>query len=215
MRKSKTGCLFGIDGERWPLFLRAIFGFISVAGNYMSIQTIGLSESASIVFSAPVFTVFFAFFLIREPIRCINMLTLVLVMFGIILICRPEFLYDYHKVEVINSKDRLIGSIIAMIACLANAMTYITLRKLRLTSSEVSIIWYSAISIIFSSILNALFFDFNLPKTTGGWLIMLLSGICGVVGQLFLTISLKIEEAGAVSMARTLDIGNQNCLFFI
>ena len=30
--------------------------------------------------------------------------------------------------------------------------------------------------------------------------------MCGVLGQLFLTIALKIEEAGLVSLARTIDI---------
>ena len=168
---------------------------------------IGLSDSSAIVFSAPVFVTFLAFFLIGEPFRCANMITLIMVIFGIILICKPEFLIEHHKVEVIEDEDRLIGSIIALVACLGNAMVYIALRKLKKTSSQVSIVWFSTLSIIFGSLLNAFLFDFNLPKTTGGFLILFLNGLCGVFGQFLLTIACKIAEAGPVSMARTMDIG--------
>lgn len=202
----KSSSLLGVKGERWALFLRASFGFVSLAGNYMAIQLIGLSDASSIVFSAPVFVTFLAFFLIREPFRCTNILTLILVIFGIILICKPELIIEHHKIELVEDEYRLIGSVIALIACLANAMTYITLRKLKKTSSQVSIIWFSAISIIFSCLINGLLFDFNLPQTQNGWLLLLLNGVCGVFGQLLLTISLKIAEAGPVSMARTMDI---------
>ena len=65
---------------------------------------------------------FLAFFLIGEPFRCRNFVTLVMVIFGIILICKPEVLIEHHKVEVIEDEDRLIGSLVALFACLANAM---------------------------------------------------------------------------------------------
>lgn len=203
----KSTPLFGVKGERWALFLRASFGFVSLAGNYMAIQMIGLSDASSIVFSAPVFVTFIAFFLLREPLRCTNMLTLIMVIFGIILICKPEILIEKNKVEVIEDQSRLIGSVIALVACLANAMTYITLRKLKKTSSQISIIWFSVVSIIFGIALNAALFNFNLPQTALGWSLMVLNGLCGVFGQLLLTLSLKITEAGPVSMARTMDIG--------
>lgn len=212
----KSTPLFGVKGERWALFLRASFGFVSLAGNYMAIQMIGLSDASSIVFSAPVFVTFIAFFLLREPLRCTNLLTLVMVIFGIILICKPEILIEHNKVEVIEEEARLIGSVIALVACLANAMTYITLRKLKKTSSQISIIWFSVVSIIFGVALNAALFDFNMPQTMLGWGLMLLNGLCGVFGQLLLTLSLKITEAGPVSMARTMDIGKAShfCVFF-
>lgn len=129
-----------------------------------------------------------------------------MVIFGIILICKPEILIEHHKVEVIEDEDRLIGSVVALVACLANAMTYITLRKLKKTSSQCSIIWFSFVSIVFGSLLNAFLFNFDLPKTQLGWMLLALNALCGVLGQLLLTISLKIENAGPVSMARTMDI---------
>lgn len=144
----------------------------------MAIQKIGLSDASAIVFSAPVFCVFFAFFIIGEPLRCTNLLTLVMVIFGIILICKPDILIEHHKIEIIEEEDRVIGSVIALIACLANAMTYITLRKLQKTSSQVSIIWFSFLSIIFGCLLNGLLFDFNLPRTQFGWLLMLGKRVC-------------------------------------
>ena len=69
------------------------------------------------------------------------------------------------------------------------------------------------VSIIFGVALNAALFDFNLPQTKLGWALMLLNGLCGVFGQLLLTLSLKITEAGPVSMARTMDIGKLFPLF--
>lgn len=62
------------------------------------------------------------------------------------------------------------------VACLANAAVYITLRKLRKTSSQVSIIWFSFFSIILGSLLNASLYDFRLPQTPFSWFLLGING---------------------------------------
>lgn len=47
-------------------------------------------------------------------------------------------------------------------------------------------------------------FNFNLIHVLG--IFVLVNGLCGTFGQLLLTISLKLENAGPVSLARTIDI---------
>ncbi len=64
--------------------------------------------------------------------------------------------------------------------------------------------YFSAISIVETSVINAVFFQFRLPINGGytPYLIILL-GVCAFFGQLFLTKAVQLEEAGIVSVVRS------------
>ena len=94
------------------------------------------------------------------------------------------------------------------------AYTFIAMRRLQKTPVAIVVNYFSFFCVIFGVIVIAIMnygFDYHkdkpwLPLTAKdyGWLAA--NGICGVGGQLFLVLSLKLEEAGLVSLARTFDI---------
>lgn len=113
--------------------------------------------------------------------------------------------------ENFSSRDRVIGVILSFITSLTMAYTFIVMRKLQKTPVAVVITIFSIFCIVFG-IICLLILNYGigmkilLPVTASdyGWLIG--NSICGVLGQLFLVLSLKLEEAGLVSLARTFDI---------
>jgi len=99
-----------------------------------------------------------------------------------------------------------LGSIFASVGCLCAASVFILIRKLAKTPYYVVIFWFSLISVIlgFSAcyFLNVL----TAPESTLEYIYLVAIGVCGTFGQLFMTISLKIEDAGPVSLGRSIDV---------
>ena len=106
----------------------------------------------------------------------------------------------------------------AFASSLCSAASFVMMRRLQKTPSAVVISVISIITIIMGVIvLTIIVFLFKekvgilstgvgVPESPQEILWLLANGLCGVFGQLCLTVSLKIEEAGLVSLARTIDI---------
>jgi drug/metabolite transporter (DMT)-like permease len=104
-----------------------------------------------------------------------------------------------------------------VVASLFTALNFILIRRMPKTPLAVIINTFSIVAICLGVI--TLILAQNYPKEAGFmaenvymphqhdvilWLVA--NGICGVLGQFCLTIALKVEEAGLVSLARTADI---------
>ena len=208
--------LFGVPGERLALFSRGFFGFVALTSSYFAFQMIPLSDATTICASAPVFVSIVACVILKEECGVFQAFTVVVTLSGVLLISRPTFIFG---VEPGNSVTmRMEGTIVAIVSCLSGALIYICIRKLQKTPSVVVIHTYSVTCIIFS-LLTASIIHFCFEEEAGeigqgiafpetwleiGWLV--LNGLSGVLAQITLTVSLKIEEAGLVSLVRTSDI---------
>lgn len=219
--------LFGVKGERSAIIQRSIFGFICFTLSYYALAFLSLSDASAIAFSAPVYVSIFACVLLKEPCGSFQVITIIVTIVGVILISRPTFIfhddisssYDSNgtMTDVGNKftpESRLIGVILSFLTAITMAYTFIAMRRLQKTPVAVVINFFSffcvTCGLIVILIMN-LGLNYNQGKQwlplTGwdyGW--MIANGFCGVGGQLFLVLSLKLEEAGLVSLARTFDI---------
>lgn len=84
---------------------------------------------------APMFTVFFARFIIKEPILCIDILNVIFIIFGMVLIVKPPFLFglDVTFGYETESLYALIALILSSIFIQPNV--YVALRLLKGTFS--------------------------------------------------------------------------------
>ena len=208
----------GAPGERVALFSRGFFGFISFGLCYIAYRMIPLADASTIVFSAPVYVSVFACILLKEECGVFQAFTVIVTIAGVLLISKPTFLFGDAHEAVQAVALRMEGTVLAFISSLAAALTFVMIRKLQRTPSAVVINMFSIVSIICGVISLAItYFVFyeeagefaqgiGIPETWQeiGWLFG--NGMCGVLGQLCLTVALKIEEAGLVSLARTIDI---------
>ena len=204
--------LHGVEGERFALLERAVFGFLCFTLSYYALDYISLTDSSAIVFSAPVFTLIVACVMLKEPCGVFQVVSVIVTLIGVFLIARPSFLFPEDSIaDVFSVEDRIIGLIFSILTCVFIAYTYICLRKLQKTPTNAVISFFSIFCVCAGSItMNIYSFcsgkPINLPQSTFAWLMVFVNGVCGSLAQATLVLSLKLEEAGLVSLLRTFDI---------
>ncbi|XP_074594850.1 solute carrier family 35 member G1-like [Brevipalpus obovatus] len=192
------------SGERFSLVARCVCGFLTACCSYYSIRMISLGDASTIAFSSPVFVSIFACMCLRESCGPIQLITALLTVLGVVLICKPPFIFGGDSAEF--NINWVLGVVIALFGSLTRAVNVICLRQMKLTPSSVVIFYFSLSGVLQSLIVLLVMQDLKFPNNVNDILLLLGVGTFTSLGQYFQTVALKIEEAGPVSMARTLDI---------
>ena len=208
----------GVKGERVALVLRGLFGFTSFALCYVAYRMIPLADASTIVFSAPVYVSIFACVFLKEECGAFQVVTIGVTIAGVLLISKPTFIFGDQHEAVVQTALRMEGTVLSLISSLCAALTFVLIRKLQRTPAAVVINAFSIISIAsgilalvvlrncFAEEAGDLAQGIGIPDTAAEIMWLIGNGACGVLGQLCLTVALKIEEASLVSLARTIDI---------
>ena len=183
--------------------MRGVYGTVSSMGSFMAFGLISLSDATTIQFSSPVFVTLFAYFILKEPLTILQVLTGTITLTGVVIIAKPKFLFNS---QLVMPDNRIPGLLSAIMGAFGNAMAIITLRKLKTTPVSVVVIWYS-MAIIVTTFLTLIFWkQFDWPTDWHIWALLLAIGVTGVADQYFMTIALRYESAGPASIARTVTI---------
>lgn len=204
--------IHGVEGERIALLERSVFGYTCFVLSYYALDYISLTDSSAIIFSAPVFTSVMACIFLKEACGVFQLISIIITIIGVFMIARPSFLFDVDTLsDVFSVEDRLTGVIMCVLCCLAVSYTYISMRKLQKTPTNAVITVFSIFCVCAGSItMNISSFisgkTIVVPQSSFSWLMITVNGICGSLAQASLVLSLKLEEAGLVSLLRTFDI---------
>lgn len=124
--------------------------------------------------------------------------------------------YEYYKAEqeveqesfpLSNQPFRQFeGSLLALASSICLSLSLVALRLCKQTPAEITILWLSIISIGIGSITLVALSEWRLPDNFMDVFYIFLNGLCGSIGQWFITSALKIEQSGIISLARTFDI---------
>lgn len=208
--------MFGIKGERLALILRGVFGFFAGVLYYFAYRLIPLADATTIVFSAPVFVFVFACFLLKEECGLFQVLILMMTLIGVAFVSRPSFIFG----DIIEESlpFRLEGTMFAIVSCLVTALCFIVLRMLPKKDTAVIINMFSLITIVLGIaclvVIKTCFPEeavlmadkIRIPYTRHDIIYLNVNGLCFVSAQFCFTLALKVEEAGLVSISRTMDI---------
>lgn len=112
-----------------------------------------------------------------------------------------------------EKSDKLFGTIMAFLSSVIAALANIIIRKLKNVPAPVVVTWFSISSFLFSSV-GILLAKLCLTETVtirvidfeAEFAFLMANSMCGVFAQLFITLSLKVEEASTISLARSVDI---------
>lgn len=201
-----------VAGERRAMLERSFYGFISFVTCYKALSFISLSDNQAIVYSSPVYISFVACIFLGEPCGIFQIFVVATTLVGVMLIARPTFIFRVDTShDEFSPQDRIIGVALAFIGSVVQAFIYLSLRRLQKTPTTLVMTGFSFVMAVFAAITLAILYfatplEVIFPTTLTHWGFIFLNGMCGVFGQGFLTIALKIEEAGLVSLARTFDI---------
>ncbi|XP_054166196.1 solute carrier family 35 member G1-like [Oppia nitens] len=200
---------FGIVGHRLDLGLRCLSGTISMITLYMAYRLMPLTDASTIYLSSPLFVTIFAYILLKEKVTIVQALTGILTIVGVFIISKPVFLFgetndDSNAVDIYP--NRMTGIILSITGAVTSGYSLINLRKLRSTPVPVIVMWYSMVTVVIGSVLLPFIDRWILPYGLTTWLLLLAIGIAGVFNQLFLTLALKYESAGPISVTRSFNI---------
>ncbi|XP_048360814.1 solute carrier family 35 member G1-like [Sphaerodactylus townsendi] len=203
----KTGFL-GPKGKQVVLFFRGLFGSGAMTLLYYAFQVMPLADATVITFSSPVFTSLLAWIFLKEKYSPWDLLFTLFAITGVLLIARPPFLFGSQVAGIEgNYTDHLKGTIAALSSAICTSSTFVILRKMGISVHYVLSIWYYAVIGLIICIITLFVIDsWSLPHCGKDRFLLVLIGLLGLGGQIFLTKALQIEKAGPVAIMKTMDV---------
>ncbi|KAM7330164.1 solute carrier family 35 member G1 isoform X1 [Alexandromys fortis] len=203
----KTGFI-GPKGQRLFLLLRGIFGSSAMILMYYAFQTTSLADATVIAFSCPMFTSIFAWIFLKEKYSLWDAFFTLFAFAGVILIVRPPFLFGSDTSETSNSySDHIKGTFAAIGHAVLSAMTLVILRKMGKSVDYFLSIWYYVILGLLECIVILFAIGgWSLPYCGLDRLFLILIGLLGLGGQIFITKAVQVEKAGPVAIMKTMDV---------
>lgn len=201
-------------GKRLILFLRCFVGSTGLILSFYAFRHMPLADASVIVFSTPVFVSIFARLFLREPCSTFHVFTVSLTLVGVLLITRPPFIFGDFVPSLSDEQAALEptddyniwGPIAAFSSTLFGANAYVALRALKGLHFSVIMTNFGAFALVYTLVICWWNGVLCLPAcSVDRWLIVAL-GIFSFLGQILLTVSLQMEQAGFVAIARSADI---------
>jgi len=85
--------ILGPEGIRLLLFLRGLFGFISLLGMYQSLRGLTVSDAVTIQFLAPTLTGLLGYLFLKEKMKLKEIIAGFACLVGVVLVSRPSFIF--------------------------------------------------------------------------------------------------------------------------
>jgi drug/metabolite transporter (DMT)-like permease len=169
-----------LGNHKGLLLLRAVLGICAMSLFFTSLKYLPLGIAVSLRYTAPIFGVILAWFLLKERIGPWQALCLLLAFLGVLII--RGFSKDLNPT----------GLILILSAALFSGTVYITLRKIGTREHPVVVVNYF---MVLATITGLIYTLFNWVPPESGWEIVLLFalGLFGYFGQFYMT---KAFQAG-------------------
>jgi drug/metabolite transporter (DMT)-like permease len=168
--------------------LRSSAGTIAMFCNFAAYTLLPLADATAIGFAAPLFVVIMAALFLAERVHVFRWSAVVIGFAGVILIAGPE---------AGLSRGALYGAIFALSGAALQAMAMILIRRMSAYEHSITIAFYFMLTSAAVSLLTA-WSGWQLPHGSE-WAVLLLTGIAGGVGQLFLSFSYRYSEASVLA----------------
>ncbi len=170
------------------LFLRAIAGSVGVFGNFYAIDHILLADAAILNKMAPFFTIIFCYIILREKIKLVPLICIIIAFLGSILIVKPSFNFT-----------QMIPTLAAFMGGVGAGLAYASIRKLSYLNcnGKIIILFFSAFSMLLS--VPYMITNFN-PMTLKQTFMLLCAGGCAAGGQFSVTAAYYHAPASKISI---------------
>ncbi len=171
--------------NRKLLWLRGIFGIIALTSFVITLKHIPLASAVTLQNLSPIFTIFLAQFILGEKVRKWQWL-----FFGI----------SFVGIAFIKGFDPRISGFylgIGLLSAVFAGLAYNCVRKLKDTDHPVVVVLY--FPLIATPVMGGYSLFHWVTPLGYDWFWLILMGICTQLGQVFMTLSLRAEEANKVS----------------
>ena len=175
-------------GAMLYLILRAVGGSVGIFGNFYAIDHLVLSDAAILNKLAPFFTIVFSYFFVKEKVKPLPFIAIIIAFLGSMLIVKPSL--DFS--QTLPTFAGFMGGVGAGLA-------YASVRKLGSLkcNGKIIIIFFSAFSMLLSVPYMLVSFD---PMSLKQFLCLMAAGVCASGGQFTVTAAYYHAPAREISI---------------
>lgn len=164
---------------------RAGIGTMSMFTNFAAATLLPLAEATTLNFAAPLFAVIIASLVMRDHVGPWRWMAVAFGFSGVLVITQPG-----------HSHIPMLGITAGVVSAFLNAIISFQNRDLGRTEEAVSSVFYFA---LFGTTVMTLFMPvYMTPHDKWQWLLLIMIGVTGTFGQLFLTAALRLGQVTSV-----------------
>ncbi|GGD12808.1 DMT family transporter [Aureimonas glaciei] len=172
---------------------RGLIGVTSMSLGFFALTKLPYPEWISITYAAPLLTVVFAAVFLKEVVRLYRWTAVIVGLVGIMVVSLPKLTLMGAGLET----GETIGILAALASSVVAAVAMIQIRRLVRREKTATIVIYFSLT---SSGIALLSIPFGWVMPTGEQtLFLVLSGLCGGVGQLLLTACYRQADASTIA----------------
>ncbi len=170
------------------LLIRCIAGSIGIFANFYALSKIPIADAMAINKTAPFFTVFFSWLILREKTRFRQFLAIIIAIAGVCMVLKPS-----------QPLSATLPSLIALLGGLGAGIAYTCVRQLGIykVSSAFIVLFFSAFSSLVSIPLMLGNFSY---MTMAQVLILLMAGASAAIGQFGITMAYTYAPAKNIAV---------------
>jgi len=188
-------------GKVWMLVVRSVMGASNLCVHFYGVKHMPIADANMISAASPIWTVIMSRIFLKEPMKPFDIVNVIITLTGILFIIRPPFVFGYDESFEFD-QQYYIAAVIVFCGTFMQAGVYIFLRALKGIHYSVTLSMFGTIGTLEASILMSTLGRPCLPACGATRLMMVGIGLLSFIGQICLTISLQLEEAGKVSIMR-------------
>lgn len=173
------------------LFLRGLVGVISLSTFFMALQRIPLGSAISIRYLGPIFGVMMAAYFLKEKVKSLQWLSLIIAFSGVIVLKGFDPRIDSMSLSLLLISALFVGMVFVLIRYLTDKEHYLTI-----------INYFMIVTIIVS-----LFFINHWRMPLGNeWYPVVGIGILGLIGQVFMTRAFQTENTSVLAPFKYMEL---------
>ncbi|XOY57592.1 MAG: DMT family transporter [Rhodobacterales bacterium] len=173
-------------------FWRGLVGTSAMGLGFAGLGLLPLPEVTAIGYAAPLLVVIFAAMFLNEDVRAFRLSAVALGMIGVLVVLSPRL-----SVGASLNTAETLGAVVVLMGAVLTALAQVFVRKLVATETTSAIVlWFT----VTSSLLALLTIPWGWVTPT--WTIaaiLVMAGLLGGVGQIFLTSSYRFADASLVA----------------
>ncbi|MCB1390945.1 MAG: DMT family transporter [Rhodobacteraceae bacterium] len=173
-------------------FWRGLVGTTSMGMGFAALAFLPLPEVTAIGYAAPLLVVIFASMFLGEEVRVFRLTAVFAGLAGVMIVLSPRL-----SVGTDVSTGEALGAMLALTGAVCAALAQVTVRKLVMTEQTSAIVFWFSVTATGLSLLTVPY-GWVLPSP-GQAAILVLTGLMGGVGQIFLTSSYREADASLVA----------------
>ena len=171
---------------------RGLVGTSAMGLGFAGLGLLPLPEVTAIGYAAPLLVVIFAAMFLNEEVRAFRLSAVALGLVGVLIVLSPRF-----SVGAQVEHAQTLGAVLVLMGAVCAALAQVFVRKLVFTEDTAAIVfWFSVTATVLS--LLTLPWGWAWP-TPAQWVMLIMAGLLGGIGQIFLTSSYRFADASLVA----------------